>query len=124
MFYEADLARRRVTACEPMRFDAGWFPFTWLTAVRNVRRSAPGSRLAVGAVLVYAAGEVQERALAAVLAGSAVFPVCMATVLWGGVTRGDRPLGVFPLFDPHAPPRAGAMAEADRGLEVSTQAAE
>ncbi len=39
--------------------------------------------LAVGAVLVYAAGEVQERALAVVLAGFAVFPVCMATVLWG-----------------------------------------
>ena len=38
------------------------------------------------AVLVYAAGEVQERALAVVLAGSAVFPVSMATVLWG---RGD-----------------------------------
>jgi hypothetical protein len=43
--------------------------------------------LAVGAVLVYAAGEVQERALAVVLAGSAVFPVSMATVLWG---RGDK----------------------------------
>ena len=41
------------------------------------------SLLAVGAVLVYAAGEVQERALAVVLAGSAVFPVSMATVLWG-----------------------------------------
>lgn len=39
--------------------------------------------LAVGAVLVYAAGEVQERALAVVLARSAVFPVSMATVLWG-----------------------------------------
>jgi hypothetical protein len=37
--------------------------------------------LAVGAVLVYAAGEVQERALAVFLAGSAVFPVSMATVL-------------------------------------------
>ena len=39
--------------------------------------------LAVGAVLVYAAGEAQERALAVVLAGSAIFPVSMATVLWG-----------------------------------------
>ena len=37
--------------------------------------------LAVGAVLVYAAGEVQERTLAVVFAGSAVFPVSMATVL-------------------------------------------
>ena len=37
--------------------------------------------LAVGAVLVYAAREAQERALAVVLAGSAIFPVPMATVL-------------------------------------------
>jgi hypothetical protein len=43
--------------------------------------------LAAGVALIYAAGEAQERALAVVLAGSAVFPVSMATVLWG---RGDK----------------------------------
>ena len=42
--------------------------------------------LAVGVALVYAAGEAQERALAVALDGAAVFPVSMATVLWG---RGD-----------------------------------
>ncbi len=42
--------------------------------------------LAVGVALVHAAGQAQERALAAALAGSAVFAVSLATVLWG---RGD-----------------------------------
>ncbi len=42
--------------------------------------------LAAAAALVHAAGQVQGRALAAALVGSAVFVVSLATVLWG---RGD-----------------------------------
>ncbi len=42
--------------------------------------------LAVGATLIYAAGEAQGRVLTAAFAGSAVFAVSLATVLWG---RGD-----------------------------------
>ncbi len=47
--------------------------------------------LAVGAALIYAAGEAQGRPLVMVFAVSAVLPVSAATVLWG---RDDRPHGV------------------------------
>jgi hypothetical protein len=42
--------------------------------------------LAVGAALVHAASQAHGRIAAAALAGSAVFAVSLATVLWG---RGD-----------------------------------
>ena len=42
--------------------------------------------LALGAALVHAAGQAHGRVPAAALAGSAVFAVSLATVLWG---RGD-----------------------------------
>ncbi len=42
--------------------------------------------LAAAAALVQAAGQAQGRAPAAALAGTAVFAVSLATVLWG---RGD-----------------------------------